>query len=139
MPADTQTKIGWFLNRAKAKGVHTDKMELYSRGLIAKLRQAHFSLQILKELEHLETPPISTDGTQLPTAEYSLTVEEKISLYCDCFWDFLRSALDIMAQLVNECESLNIIETGVDLKKVAQKISLTQRGSKLDKALNVIC
>jgi hypothetical protein len=51
-------------------------------------------------------------------------------------WDCLRSALDIMGQLINELRSVGIGERDVDIKRVASAIKTTELGSSLDRALD---
>lgn len=132
---DTQHRIGRVLRRLDQKGLATPALTLYAEGVKLKLRQARFSLEMLKELVHLEDQPSVQDVTTNPTAQNLLTVSEQINFYCDSFWDFLRSALDILGQFINELHGLSINERDVDFKRVADKIKSTTPDSPLQKAL----
>jgi ribosomal protein S13 len=131
MPIDTESRIDRLLMRLQGIGVATPTTTLYAEGVKAKLRQARFSLENLRNLEHQVQ-----DATTISTAQASLSVNEQVNFYCDGFWDSLRSALDILGQLVKELRSLGISERDVDIKRVANKIKSTAAGSPLDKALD---
>ncbi len=133
---DTQGRIDRLLQILDNQGLATPTSILYAEGVKSKLRQARFGLKMLKELVHLEDQPTTQDVTTIPTAQDSLTISEQVNFYCDCFWDFLRSALDILGQLINQVHSLGISERDVDFKTVADKIKSTASGSQLDKALD---
>lgn len=133
---DTQGRIDRLLQILDRNGLATPILTLYAEGVKAKLQQARFGLKVLKDLVYLEDQPSILDGTTIPTAQDSLTVSEQVNFYCDCFWDFLRSALDILGQLINQVHSLGISERDVDFKTVADKIKSTASGSQLDKALD---
>ena len=136
MPLDTQSRIDKLLQRLERGGLVTPTSELYAEGIKTKLRQAQFALEGLRRLQYLEDQPDVHDATTIPTAQGLLNVSAQVSFYCDCFWDFLRSALDILGQLVNELRSLGISERNVDIKKVANEIKSTALSSTLDKALD---
>lgn len=136
MPIDTQGRIDRLLLRLQRGRLATPTATLYAEGVKTKLRQAQFSSENLRRLEHLQDQLHTQDGTTGPTAQVLLNVSEQVIFYCDCFWDFLRSALDITGQLINELRSLGINERNVDIKRVACEIKSTTRGSTLDKALD---
>lgn len=136
MPIDTQGRIDRLLLRLQRGGLATPTGTLYAEGVKTKLRQAQFSLENLRRLEHLQDQPDTQDATTVSTAQVLPNVSEQVIFYCDCFWDFLRSALDITGQLVNELRSLGISERNVDIKRVASEIKSAAPGSTLDKALD---
>jgi len=136
----TQDRIDRLLQKLRTSGRATPKSVLYAEGVKAKLRQARFSLKMLRDLVHLEDEPSGQGGTTGPsmlTAD-SLTVSEQVNFYCDCFWDFLRSALDILGQFINELHPLHISERDVDFKKVASEVKSIEPGSPLEKALDAL-
>lgn len=94
----------------------TSAAKLYAEQVEAKFKSARYSLYKLKELER---PIIISGGT---ASSEPLNNVGKINFYCDCFWDFLRSSIDILAQLINERASCNLNEKSVDIKKVAQNL-----------------
>lgn len=123
MPIDTYRRIDRLITNIATTGIDTSKAIVYSEGLKAKLRQAEFALSNLKRLYNVPE--------QANTQDY-LTIEQQFSFFCDCFWDFLRSSIDIFAQLINEIKLLNIPEKQVDIKKVASKVNSEMTGTSLD-------
>lgn len=132
----TNESMDKLLGRLNRRGLNTAKARLYAEGVKAKLQAARFALYNLGELEHVEEKPHVQDSTTAQTAQPLLTVEEKINFYCECFWDFLRSSLDILAQLINELRSLHMNERHVDFKQVAEELKNTIQGTSLEKAVN---
>jgi hypothetical protein len=134
MPIDTEGRIDRLLQRLHSRGLATDTTTLYSEGIKTKLRQAKFSLETLRQIVPQEVQV--QDTTAGLTSQGLLNASELVGFYCDSFWDSLRSALDILGQLVNELRSIGISERKVDIKKVASKVKLTAPASSLDKALD---
>jgi len=134
MPIDTEGRIDRLLQRLYSRGLATDTTTLYSEGVKTKLRQAQFSLETLRQLAPQEDQV--QDATTIPATQGLLNVSGLVGFYCDSFWDSLRSALDILAQLVNELRSTGIRERKVNIKNVAGKVKDTAPGSPLDKALD---
>ena len=97
----------------------TPETTLYAEQVEAKFRNARFSLYKLQELKQ----PIAVDSSI--SSSTLLDNRELINFYCDCFWDFLRSSIDILAQLINERTSLGLNEKTVDIKKVAANLNQT--------------
>ncbi len=134
MPLDTEGRMDRLLQRLRSRGRASDTTILYSEGVKTKLKQAKFSLEILR---HLAPQGAQVQNTTTgPTSQGSLNTDELVGFYCDSFWDSLRSALDILGQLINELRSLGISERKVDIKGVARKVKSTTPGSPLDKALD---
>ena len=134
MPIDTEGRIDRLLQRLHSRGLATDTTTLYSEGVKTKLRQAKFSLETLRQLAPQEDQV--QDATAGPTSQGLLNTDELVGFYCDSLWDSLRSALDILGQLINELRSLGISERKVEIKRVARKVKSTAPGSLLDKALD---
>jgi hypothetical protein len=135
---DIQARIDRLLQNLQRSGRATPTLILYAEGVKAKLRQARFSLKMLRDLVHLEDEHSGQGGATGPTVLDSLTISEQVNYYCDCFWDFLRSALDILGQLINELQPLGITERDVDFKKVVSKMKTVAPGSPLEKALDAL-
>lgn len=133
---DTDSRIARLLRKLEQQGLATSTLLLYAEGLKAKLRQAHFSLKMLKDLEHLEDRVGIQDATTIPGAQDLLTVSEQVYFYCDCFWDFLYSSLDILGQLINKLRSIHISERSVNLKTIAACVKSTAPRSPLDERLS---
>jgi len=128
--------IDKLLRRLSRKGLNTATVSLYAEGIKAKLQATRFALENLRGLEHIEETAQAKGGTTSLTAQSLLTIEDKVNFYCECFWHFLRSSLDILAQLINELRSLHISERRVDFKQVAEELKRTAQGTLLEKAVN---
>jgi len=134
MPLDTEDRMDRLLQRLRSGGRASDTTTLYSEGVKTKLKQAKFSLETLRQLAPQGAQVQNT--TAGPTPQGLLNTDELVGFYCDSFWDSLRSALDILGQLINELHSLGISERNVDIKGVDRKVKSTAPGSPLDKALD---
>ena len=135
MPIDTEGRIDRLLQRLHSRGLATNTTTLYSEGVKTKLRQAKFSLEELVQLVPQEDQ--AQDATAGSVSQGLFDTSELVGFYCDSFWDSLRSALDILGQLVNELRSLRINERTVDIKKVAKKVYTTQIATTLAKMLRI--
>ena len=124
------------LRRLSRRGLNTATANLYIEGVKAKLMAARFALENLRPLEHIEANAQVQDGTTVQPPQSLLTADDKVNFYCECFWDFLRSSLDILAQLVNELHPLNMNERQVNCKQVAKKLKSTQQGTLLEQAVS---
>ena len=127
-------RIEILLQKLICKGINTETTGLYAEGIKAKLQATHFALENLRELEHLEERSQVQDDTTTLIKQSLLPVDDKINFYCECVWVFLRSSLDILAQLVNELYPLNLNERQVDFKQVAK--NLEHSGTLLEEAVN---
>ncbi len=134
MTVDTEVRIDRLLHRLQSRALANRNTPVYAEGVKTKLRQAQFSIENLRNLEH-EGDQVSA-ATAISPAQGILNVSEQVGYYCDGFWDSCRSALDILGQLVNEVSSLGINERDVDIKRVANRVQSTALGSPLDKALD---
>ena len=124
--------IDTLLRRLTHRGLNTATTSLYAEGIKAKLQATRFALENLRELGRVE------EGAQVQddTTQSLLTVEDKVNFYCECVWDFSRSSLDILAQLINELCLLNLNERHVDFKQVANKLKSSLQDTLLEKAVN---
>jgi len=127
-----ETAIDSLLQRLEHSELLTEKAKLYSVATKVKFAQARWSLEILREMEHL--PDIKGDATSQDILS-RISTTEKIVFICECFWDFLRSSIDIEAQIVNELKSLNLDEDNVSLSAVRAKMMPTLSMTLLFKAL----
>ena len=99
------------------RGSPTSTTNLYTEQVAAKFKGALYSIQKLRELEQ---PVIA--GSDKGSQEL-LSHVDKVNFYCDCFWDFLRSSIDILAQLINALTGSPLSETSVDIKQVARSLT----------------
>lgn len=132
---DTEGRIERLVTRLDNRGLLTPAITLYAEGVKTKIRQVYFSLEQLKRLEHIEDSPRSQRSTTGQVAPLSQSATEEVILFCDSFWDFLRSTLDILGQLINQIRSLGIDERQLDIKVVSRKLDSTERNSSLDQAV----
>lgn len=108
------------------------KIILYSEGLKSKLAQVDYALSQLNSLAEL------TDTSTTTTASDELGISDRIAFYCDSFWAFLYSSLDVLAQLINQSLKLDIDEKGVSFKRIEDELSKHHNGSKLQKTVNAL-
>jgi len=88
------------------------KLRLYAEGLKAKLRQAEFALY------SLATYNDQMDESSSSTAKDDFFVSERVAFYCDAYWTFLYSALDVLAQVINQAAKLGLAEKEASFKNV---------------------
>ena len=99
-----------------------EKVEMYSHGLEAKIRQAQFALSRLSDLQN------RSDRTEFSTAQDDLSIAGQVGFYCDAFWTFLYSAFDVLGQLVNQGMKLGMDEKDVSFKRVGTTLQSRHRG-----------
>lgn len=116
---EIEESIKKLLKRLEGRQLLTPKTTLYAQQVEAKFKNARYSLYKLQELKR---PVVTSSGMDSSTF---LDNCEMINFYCDCFWDFLRSSIDILAQLINELTPLTLNERSVDIKEVAKNLDLT--------------
>ena len=120
--------------RINRRGIVAPSANIYIEGIKAKLIQARFALDNLQTLEPLAEAIQIQDST--PSRQI-LTIDEKIEFYCEGFWDFLRSSLDIVGQLINTLHMSSLLnERQVDFKQIANKLRRLERGIPLQKAVD---
>jgi len=93
--------------------VRNKKIGIYATGLKSKLRQAHFALKKLEEA-------VSQKGIMDVRKTEHLSDSEVIEFYNDCFWTFLYSAFEILAQVVNQARNLIKDEKKVYFKGITK-------------------
>lgn len=114
-----EESIKTLLEKLEHRHLSTPKATLYARQVEAKFKNTRYSLHKLQEFKL----PVAT-GSSMASSTL-LDNDELINFYCDCFWDFLRSSIDVLAQLINERTSLGLNERDVDIKQVATHPNLT--------------
>lgn len=108
--------ISKLLEKLDRLSLSTPATTLYAQQVSAKFKVARYSIHRLEELERPRVISSGTASTEL------LNEVEQVNFYCDCFWDFLRSSIDILAQLINILTSCNLGERSVDIKRVARAL-----------------
>jgi len=106
-----------------------EKSHLYCEGLKAKLNQGLYALDRLKEFNN------RSDETESTTDDKAYLISLQVSFYCDSFWTFLYSSLDVLSQIVNQTMNLGLEEKNVSFIKVKDKLQANQYlTSKVSKA-----
>lgn len=100
----------------KAPKTRKKKILLYAEGLKAKLKQVDYALTCLEQFDN------RTDATESTTEEKSPSISMQVSFYCDIFWTFLYSSLDVLSQIVNQAMALDLYEKDVSFNKVKCKL-----------------
>lgn len=80
--------------------VRRERLKLYVEGLKSKIHQTKFALAHLLTLSGQADDVFSSTEEELPS------VLEQVCFYCDAFWIFLYSSLDVLAQIINQALSL---------------------------------
>lgn len=106
------------------------KLRLYAEGLKAKIKQADFALS------NLSTYAGRTDEIVTPTDPEEPTIADHVHFYCDSFWTFLYSSLDVLGQIVNQALDLKQREKDVGFKQIAQVVSSNSSVAILGKKLS---
>lgn len=91
-------------------------LKMYLLGLEDRLKQVDFCLFMLKSLSGNSTNMTST------TTGITFDVDRQAEFYCDTFWTWVYSSLDILAQILNQTENLNLDENKVSFDKIIQDI-----------------
>lgn len=127
-----ETVIDSLLRKLQRRNLLTPTVNLYCESVKAKFYQAQWSLDVLREIENAPNIQVSTTSQD---AWNMMNINDKVLFFCECFWDFLRSSIDITAQLINELQQLGIDETEVTFYKVLDQMSLSSSTTLLFKAL----
>jgi len=110
------------------------RVQLYAEGLKAKIRQTDFALSCIATFSD------QSDSTISSTSKDDYTITDKVYFYCDVFWTFLYSSLDVLAQIVNQALKLDLKERDVSFKQVKSildtKCSNTQIQKKFSQCMN---
>lgn len=122
-------KVDQFLTRAKAGIAHRDRLDninLYAEGLKGKILQANIALGQLREM----CRPVPT--TMPPQEDFSSSQEQElVQFYCDAFWAFLYSSLDVLAHIINQVRCLGVDEREVSIKGIHERLRATENGTAL--------
>jgi hypothetical protein len=122
-----------FLLRADSvvlQEVRKQKLKLYCEGLKAKARQVDFALSELIAMEN------QADATVTSTNQDEPSIQCRVEFYCDSFWAFLYSCLDVMAQVLNQSMKLSCDEKLVSFKSVKKHLENHQNGTAAYKAVD---
>lgn len=92
------------------------KVRLYGEGVKSKLKQAEYSLAQLALYSN------QSDDTTTTTDPDETSITDRVGFYCDAYWAFLFSSLDILAQVINQSLNLGLDEKDVSFKKIEQKL-----------------
>lgn len=103
------------------------KIELYSEGLKAKIKQVQFALDSINSFAE------QSDQTISSTVPDDFLISDKIGFYCDSFWTFLYSSLDVLAQIINQTLKLNLNEKHVGFKAVENDLIQKHNTSNIQK------
>jgi len=123
---------------ANAKAVvpqagRNDKIFLYGEGVKSKLTQAEYSLAELQSYSN------KSDESTTTTNPEEATISDRVGFYCDAYWAFLYSALDVMAHLINQAQKLGMDEKDVSFKQIANRLrSGTLKNSNLQKKVEAL-
>lgn len=133
---EVEDSINNLLRKLAHRGPVNPAAKLYAEQVRAKFRNTRYSLGKLIELERITVQVDVQDGSTGELGqETQLSVAERVNFYCECFWDFLRSSLDILAQLINEVRSMSLDERSVDFKQVGSELSGRFSGTDLQRAM----
>ena len=104
------------------------KVRLYCEGVKSKLTQAEYSLAQLTLYSN------QSDDTTTTTDSEEISITDRVGFYCDAYWAFLYSSLDILAQVINQSQKLGRDEKDVSFKKIEQKLrSAPHMGTRLQR------
>ena len=122
---DIYQEIDDLVSRAE-KAVPQDnrkqKLKLYAEGLKAKLRQSEYALRSLANYND------QMDQLSSSTAKDDFLVSERVQFYCDAYWTFLYSALDVLAQVINQAMRLSLAEKDASFKNVENALATRSAG-----------
>ncbi len=96
--------------------IQREKSHLYCEGLKAKLTQTLYALDRVIEFNN------RSDETESTTDDKSYSITLQVSFYCDSFWTFLYSSLDVLSQIVNQTMNLGLDEQNASFSKVKDKL-----------------
>ena len=126
--SDVLSEIDSLITRGKKaipRKSRRKKLKLYAEGLKAKLRQVDFALAQLSQYQE------QADGLTERTGSRAFSVTDQIQFYCDAFWTFLYSSLDVLAQVINQALELGLNEQEVSFKKIEGHLRSKEKGNRL--------
>ena len=87
-----------------------EDIQIYSKGLDCRVKQVTFCLEMLE--------------AQGERGNLGGTIDrDRAEFFCDTFWAWAWSALEILAQLVNQTENLGLSEDEVSFSRVCQEVA----------------
>lgn len=92
------------------------RIRIYAEGLKAKLWQAQYALDRAGELAGLSDTSVSSTEPHRPPFDKSC------AFYCDSFWTFLDSSLDVLGQFLNQALHFDLDEQHVYFHQAANRI-----------------
>ncbi len=92
------------------------KVRLYAEGLKAKLEQVDYALTCLEQFTN------RSDDMESTTEEEAYSISMQVNFYCDSFWTFFYSSLDVLSQVVNQAMKLELDEKNVSFINVMGKL-----------------
>jgi hypothetical protein len=104
-------------------------INLYSTGLISKMKNAEYALSKLNEF-----------CTQIDslTSTSPFTVLDKVHFHLDSFFAFLYSSFDVVAQVINQKSKLNIDENKVAFRRLKTILNQNHPGIPIQILINRI-
>ena len=129
--------IDLLVERAITTGVsqyRQQRITLYAAGLKGKIRQTELALSRLTEFDN------QSDEYTTSSVPDEFTIKERVHFYCDAFWTFLFSSLDVLAQIVNQAMKLGFEEGNISFKNVNTKLQgNTYKGTGIAKKFKTCC
>lgn len=107
------------------------KIELYSCGISAKIKNAEYALSMLNQLASL-SDTISSSGIT------TFGILDKTHFYIDSFFAFTYSAFDVMAQVINQKLHMGKNEWDVNINKIKSDINRNHSAHTLNSVLNTL-
>jgi len=92
------------------------RINLYSEGVKAKLKNAEYALSMIVDLSS-QSNILSTSDDQ------DFSISDKTQFYVDSFFAFLYSAFDVISQVINQKNRLGIDEKRVSFNNLRQVLN----------------
>ena len=106
------------------------QIDLYSKGLIAKLKNAEYALfKIIEFSTQIDSSTLTSQFTFL----------DMVHFYLDSFFAFSYTSFDVIAQVINLKCNLNTPETKVSFRKIKEKVNQANPGAAIQILINRIC
>lgn len=104
-----------------------EKLNIYCEGLKSKATQVNFSVkELIKLKDQTDTHATASDP------EY-VSVTNRVAFYCDSFWIFLYSCLDILGQIVNQSMDLKFAEKKTSFKGIKEYLDKHHKDTQIQK------
>ena len=134
MEITIERNLEQLLRRLRRKRLLSPSANLYVEGIKCKFTLAYYCIEVLSHIEHLDDSQMKISSGS-STIELNLNMDNQVLLYCDLFWNLLRSSIDILAQLINELRTLGISEKKVYFDNVSKRIRSIALNTPLQKAM----